>query len=273
MGNERQASHHWRAGTPAHKAAPQARNRPQGRQGRPDSKRAAATRSACRRWPSQERQIWRLYLLRAQRQAALAASYRSQRPAHPSPAALSGAFRRRLEDVEREWPANRSANGALGEPMAPSGTAVLVSGNQVRCPRNRITSDATAPGASATPKCSCTLASESSSKRRVKRSGRSQRRKSRKHNRLRDECQSFGGYGCFHVFYSPRKQRLCAEIQGQKLVLQVPRLQRVTRATSDRYRTTTGVVPVHYRRRAGLAPGLRKLGPRKPPRLNLSRAS
>ena len=61
------------------------------------------------------------------------------------------------------------------------------------------------------------------------------------------------------------------KFKARQLMLQVPRLHRVTRSTSDRPRTNTGVLPVHYRRKVGLAPGVRKLDPRKPHRLSLSR--
>jgi hypothetical protein len=75
---------------------------------------------------------------------------------------------------------------------------------------------------------------------------------------------------------APSNRRACRgyarKFKARKLMLQVPRLQMVTRATSDRPQTTTGVLPVHYRSKAGLAPGVRKLDSRKPRRLSLSRS-
>jgi hypothetical protein len=74
---------------------------------------------------------------------------------------------------------------------------------------------------------------------------------------------------------APSNRRACRgyarKFKAGQLMLQVPRLQIVTRATSDRPHTNTRVVPGQYRWRAGDSLGIRKLVPRKPHRLSLSR--
>jgi hypothetical protein len=60
-----------------------------------------------------------------------------------------------------------------------------------------------------------------------------------------------------------------SKFNPRQLMLQAPRFQKLTRPTSDRPQTNTGVLPVCYRRKAGDTPGVRKHFLRKPPRLSL----